>query len=77
MCTYANAQNVTIDGLKYYLFPDTHEAALNYGSTWSGELDIPSKVNYDGQTFTVTGITTNAFWGCNELTKVRIPKTIE
>ena len=76
MCTYANAQNVIIDGLRYYLFPDTHEAALNW-NTWSGELDIPSEVNYDGQTFTVTGITTNAFWDCNELTKVRIPKTIE
>lgn len=24
-----NAQEVTIDGLKYYLFVDTHEAALN------------------------------------------------
>ena len=74
--TYANAQNVTINGLKYYLFPDTHEAAINNGNTWSGELDIPSEVNYDGETFTVTGMTSSAFNQCGELTKVRIPKTI-
>lgn len=74
--TYANAQNVTIGGLIYYLYPETHEAAINNGNTWSGELDIPSEVNYDGETYTVTGMTSLAFDGC-ELTKVRIPKTIE
>ena len=72
----ANAQNVTIDGLKYYLYPDTHEAVLNNGNTWSGELDIPSEVKYNGETFTVTGMTNGAFNNCSELTKVRIPKTI-
>ena len=74
---YVNAQNVTIDGLNYHLFADTHEAVINVGNTWSGELDIPSEVNYNGETYTVTGMTSLAFNGCNELTKVRIPKTIE
>ena len=32
----ANAQNVTIDGLKYYLYPDTHEAVLNNGKAIHG-----------------------------------------
>ena len=72
----ANAQEATIDGLNYYLYPDTHEAAINV-STWSGELDIPSEVKYNEETFTVTGIRQLAFDGCNELTKVRIPKTID
>ena len=72
----ANAQNVTIDGLKYYLYPEIHEAVLNNGNTWSGELDIPSEVKYNGETFTVTGMTNGAFNNCSELTKVRIPKTI-
>ena len=74
--TYAKAQNVTIDGVNYYLFPDTREAAINNKNTCSGELIIPSEVNYDGETFTVTGMSDMAFDGC-ELTKVRIPKTIE
>ena len=74
--TFAYAENVTIDGLIYYLYPETHEAAINVGNTWSGELDIPSEVNYNGETFTVTGMASLAFDQCGELTKVRIPKTI-
>lgn len=74
---YIHAQNVTINGLKYYLFPDTHEAVINNRNTWSGELDIPSEIKYNGERFTVTGIASNAFLDCNELTKVKIPKTIE
>lgn len=71
-----NAQEATINGLNYYLYPETHEAAINV-SIWSGELDIPSEVKYNEETFTVTGIRQLAFDGCNELTKVRIPKTID
>ena len=72
-----NPSIVKIDGLKYYLYPETHEAALDNNNTWSGELDIPSEVNYEGNTYTVTGIAWAAFDECIELTKVRIPKTIK
>ena len=72
----AAAENVTIDGLKYYLFSDTHEACLINKNTWSGELDIPAEVSYNGQTYAVTSISWLAFGHCTELTKVRIPKTI-
>ena len=71
-----NAQEAKINGLNYYLYPETHEATINV-STWSGELDIPSEVKYNDGAFTVTGIRQLAFDGCNELTKVRIPKTID
>ena len=72
-----SSENVTIDGLKYYLYTDTHEAAINYGSTCSGELVIPSEVTYNGEKFIVNGIRHDAFQYCTELTKVRIPKTID
>ena len=72
-----NAQNVTIDGLKYYLYPKTHEAALDYGNTWSGELNLPSEVSYEGKTYDVKSMSYGAFHGCKKLTKIRIPKTIE
>lgn len=72
----ANAQNVTIDGLKYYMYPETHKAAIDNVNTWSGELNIPSEIKYNGETYTVTGLASLAFDGCSELTKVRIPKTI-
>ena len=75
--TSANAQKVTVDGLKYYLYPDTHEAAVDNGNTWSGELVLPSAISYDGETYTVSGMGHMAFYGCKELTKVTIPKTID
>ena len=74
--TYTNAQKVSIGGLKYFLYPETHEAAIDNVNTWSGELDIPSEIKYDGETYTVTGMASLAFDGCSELIKVRIPKTI-
>ena len=75
--TYANAQEATIDGLHYFLFPDTHEATLNHDNDWQGDLVIPSEVNYKGETYTVSGISDMAFIQSKELTKVRIPKTID
>lgn len=73
----ANAQKVTVNGLKYYLFHDTHEAAIDDGNTWAGELELPSEVSYNGETYIVNGMIHNAFQGSKELTKVRIPKTID
>ena len=75
--TYASAQEATIDGLHYFLFPDTHEATLNHDNDWQGDLVIPSEVNYKGETYTVSGISDMAFIQSKELTKVRIPKTID
>lgn len=72
-----STRKVTIDGLIYYLYPDSHEAVIDNDNTWTGELDIPSKVSYNGLTFTVSSMTWLAFSDCTELTKVRIPKTIE
>lgn len=71
------AESVTIDGLKYYLYEDTYAACIEVGNTWSGELVIPSEVCHNGQTYAVKSIAWLAFENCTDLTKVRIPKTIE
>ena len=76
-CTVENEHKVTIGGLKYCLYPETHTAAIDRDNTWSGELEIPSEVICDGETYTVRGISHKAFWNCTGLTKVRIPKTID
>ena len=68
---------VTIDGLNYFLYLNSHEAVLTNGRNCSGELDIPSEVRYNDETFVVKSMTHNAFHNNSELTKVRIPKTIE
>ena len=72
----ANAGEVTIDGLDYILYPDSREALLVNGNTCSGELSIPSEVNYEGQTYTVTSIFWRSFDNCKGLTKVKIPVTV-
>lgn len=62
-----NAQEVTIDGLKYYLFVDTHEAALNGNNLWVGELDIPSEVSYNSETYIVNAMSVFAFYNSLDL----------
>ena len=68
---------VTIDGLKYCLTTDLHMAVIENGNSWIGELDIPEKVTYNNEEYTVVGMRWMAFDFCKTLTKVRIPKTIE
>ncbi|MGI5846231.1 MAG: leucine-rich repeat domain-containing protein [Alphaproteobacteria bacterium] len=45
------------------------------GST-SGELSIPSTVEYGGVTYTVTSIGDHAFYNCHALTSVTIPDSV-
>ena len=69
---------VTIDGVYYFLYLNSHEAVLTSGrNDCSGELDIPSEVSYNDETFTVKSMTHSAFHCNSELTKVKIPKSIE
>ena len=74
---FANAQKVTIDGLNYYLNADNHEAIVDNGNSWSGELVIPSELSHNGEKYVVKSLCWAAFFNCHELTKVKIPKTVE
>ena len=69
---------VSIDGVYYFLYLNSHESVLTSGRyNCSGELDIPSEVSYNDETFTVKSMTHSAFHYNSELTKVKIPKSIE
>jgi hypothetical protein len=72
-----DGKKVACDGMKYYLFQDTDKAAIDERNTWSGELDLPSEISYQGEAYHVNSIGHEAFRDCRELTKVRIPKEIE
>jgi hypothetical protein len=74
---YTSAQMVTIGGLDYKLFPETHEAILANGNNWVGELVIPAQVSYEGQDYVVKSIYILAFDNCKQLTKVTIPSTTD
>ncbi len=75
--TCLDARKVIVEGLNFYLSEETHEAIIDSENTWAGELVLPSEINYDGQGYIVKGISWCAFYNCKELTRVRIPKTIE
>ena len=73
----AFAQGVIYGGLKYYVYPDTHEAVVIDENTWSGELVIPSEIKFKDEAYTVKTISGQAFFNCTELTKVTLPKSLE
>ena len=67
---------VSVDGLTYYLNTVDNTAMIANGNQWTGELDIPEQVTYEGENYTVRSIEWLAFNSCTSLTKVRIPKTV-
>lgn len=76
-CDETTGESCKYEGLSYLIYPDTHEAVVDNYNSWTGELEIPSVIVYNGQEYTVTGIKWLAFYQCEELTRVRIPKTIK
>lgn len=54
----------------------TYAYKLSPTYSYSGELDIPASVIYDGTSLKVTSIGERAFFGCRPLTEVIIPSTI-
>ena len=67
-----NDDEVTI---YYNYMNDGTELEVTKGS-YSGEVNIPKEVSYDGKTLPVTSIEKEAFKGCSGLTAVGIPSTI-
>ncbi|MDE6473859.1 MAG: leucine-rich repeat protein [Clostridia bacterium] len=48
-------------------------AVVNKQSTdISGEVTVPAQVTYNGKTYTVSGMVSSAFAGCNELTEINL-----
>jgi len=48
----------------------------SYSGEYSGAVEIPSSVIYNGNTYSVTSIAASAFRSCTGLTEVTIPSTI-
>ena len=72
------AEPVTIGDLEYILTSSTMTAEVNGAvSAISGELIIPSKVEYNSVPYTVTSIGTRAFMYEYSLTGVTFPNTLE
>lgn len=76
----ASAYNAEINGFYYNLNYSKKTAAITWAegsnSVYTGKVTIPSEVDYNGQTFSVTRIEVTAFSYCTGLTSVEIPNSV-
>lgn len=68
------AESVEIDGI-YYNLSDKAVVTKN-PRNYSGEVNIPATVEYNGRTYQVTGIESYAFQNGSQLTAVIIPASV-
>lgn len=79
-----NPYGIVIDNI-HYRFHDYNKATVintngeNHpkSSNYSGDIVIPSSIEYDGQTKIVNEIYSYAFLGAKEMTSISLPETIE
>ena len=73
----ASADAVEIDGIYYNLVSKAKLAEVtNNPDMYSGDIDIPETVVYEGNSYNVKTIADGVFMGCSELTSVVMPNSI-
>ena len=73
----AKAVEVEINGIKYDINTETQTAeVIANDNKYSGDIVIPSKIEYQGVFYSVTEIGANAFKRCTGLTSVIIPNSV-
>ncbi len=76
-CMSAAAEEFTVDGLWFYTSSSTTCSLTRPSSgEYEGDITIPSKVTFDGCTYSVKDIVEDAFKGCTGLTSVTIPNSV-
>ena len=74
----AGAEPVEIDGIYYELISKAKQAEVksNPNGKYTGDVDIPVSVTYEGAEYSVTSIGENAFESCSSLSAVTIPNSV-
>lgn len=69
---------VQVGRLYYYLDNDNYLAQVtyDYSEHYAGDITIPSTFNYQENTYSVTSIGREAFFGCTGLTSITIPNSV-
>ena len=72
------AYDFEVNGIYYNVLVDkTNEVEVTSGSSeYSGSVIIPETVTYDGTTYSVTSIGSEAFYGCSSLTSVTLGNSV-
>ncbi|MCD8282537.1 MAG: leucine-rich repeat domain-containing protein [Prevotella sp.] len=60
----------------YYITSSTDRTVAVSGGTYSGDVVIPSTVEYESISYSVTGIGIYAFDDCSSLTSIEIPSSV-
>ena len=74
----ASAEIIEIDGLRYNIISKVKAAEVyrSSGTSYSGDIIIPSTVTYEGVDYKVSSIGNSAFNGCTGLTSITIPNGV-
>ena len=78
----AGAYDAEIDGIYYNFNNEAKRATVTYlslidnQSAYSGTVNIPPTVTYNGETYDVTDIGSSAFEYCSGLTSITIPSSV-
>ena len=78
------AYDAEIDGIYYNFSGDEAEVTYNRvagkynmpSPDYSGVIEIPSSVSYEGKTYSVTSIGMYSFYGCDALVSINIPESV-
>lgn len=74
------AYDANVDGIYYNLDAESQTAQVTksgqYSSSYSGDIVIPSSIEYNETIYTVTSIGEGAFFNSSKLLSVTIPQTV-
>lgn len=68
--------NFEVDGIRYEAISNSKVKVISNTTPYSGNVVVPSVVEYDGKTYNVTTIGDDAFLESTELTSVTLPEGI-